>query len=143
MAAFLTPAAAAAGPEAGRFMRRLFGESRLPMVLGLSAGLNVLSGFALYGQDSNGFHLAWIASPTGLTLTIGALSTILAMVTGAASGRAGSRLEAVGREIETSGPSPERMATIAALRTRVGTSSAVSAALLLIAVVTMAIARYV
>ena len=46
------------------------------------AGLTILSGAVLYWHDSNGLQAAWITSPTGLAFTIGGLAAILAFVLG-------------------------------------------------------------
>jgi hypothetical protein len=48
IAAFLEPTVRAAGPEGGRFMQQLTGQSRFSLSMSLSALLNALSGPLLY-----------------------------------------------------------------------------------------------
>jgi uncharacterized membrane protein len=70
--AYLGPAARS--PEGGRVMERL--APRFGPAVGIASGLNILSGLALYGRDSQGFRPEWVLSPTGLTFTLGALAAI-------------------------------------------------------------------
>jgi uncharacterized membrane protein len=126
------------GPTVGRvpsgpaFMAALTRESRFPAALGGAAGLTMLTGLILYGVDSQGFQGGWILSPTGLTFTVGALATIAAAITWIAFAR----------------PAVERLQTAKdeerpALSRRAARGAASASALLALAVVAMASARYV
>ena len=125
--AFVIPAVARSGEAGGRFMERL--GPRIPIAIGPASGLTMLSGLAMYGVDSQGFHPSWILAPTGLTFTIGALAAIAAGILG-------------GTVLRRNGPpAPGEDAAAAARRT-----SAVATTVLVllgIAVVAMAVARYV
>lgn len=141
----LIPTVAASGPEGGRFMQRLVMQARLPMVMGIAGGLTILSGLAMYERVSGGFQLAWIGTGTGLTLTIGGLAGLLAAVSGGLTGSAGMRLGALMKQIETKGgpPTPDQLAELQGLQKRMRSVSLWTAILLLVAVVAMALARYV
>ncbi len=84
MAAVLLPAARAAGAEGGHFMERLMQQPRTRAALGAAMLLTVLSGLAMYGRLSGGFERAWVTSPQGLALGLGAIATILAAAIGGA-----------------------------------------------------------
>lgn len=142
----LQPAVAAAGPEGGRFMQRLTSQRRFQVGMGVAAGLTVLSGLMLYGRDSAGFQRAWITTGTGLTLTVGGLASILAIVIGSVVQRpAVTRLQALARAGQGSGAAPTsaQMGEMQKLQQRISRSSLWVTVLLIVAVVGMSTARYV
>ncbi len=142
---FLQPAAASAGAEGGRFMQRLFNQTRFGPVQGIAGALTVLSGLLMYLRDSAGLQLAWITSPSGLVLTIGALAGILAGVVGAAlAGPAGTRLAALARELQASGtpPTAAQATQMQALQKRVNQVTLWATVLVVLALAAMATARY-
>ena len=80
-----------------------------------------------------------------MTFGIGGLATVLAgIIGGAVVGRGAARLAKLSQAMQASGgkPSPEQAAEIGRLQTRMGKAMRAVAALLLVAVTTMAIARY-
>ena len=126
-------------------MQHLMTGTRFRTAMGAAAGLTILSGLLMYAGVSGGFQLAWIASGTGLALTVGALAAILAAAGGGRGGGAGRRLEGLMLEVTAAGgrPTPAQAAELAALQRR-GQSTMRAAALLgLVAVAAMAVARYV
>jgi uncharacterized membrane protein len=142
---FLQPAAAAAGPEGGKFMQRLFYQTRFGPAQGIAGALTILSGLAMYLRDSGGLQLAWITSGSGLVLTIGGLAGILAGVVGIVAGApAGSRLAALTQQIQTSGAPPmaAQIAEIQPLQKRINQVTMWTTLLLIIALAAMATARY-
>lgn len=142
---YLEPSVRAAGPDGMSVMKGIQGDRKLLTVLPIVAALTILSGLALYGRVSLGLNPDWISSPTGATLTLGAVASIVAFIIGVfimrastlKAGRLAARAEQA--EDDTKGT---LMAEVQALRLRARTSARVVASLLVIAVAAMAIARY-
>jgi hypothetical protein len=144
-AIYLQPSMRDAGPDAAKvsagLMRRRFLDV-MPMV----ALITILSGLWLYWRVSGGFQPAYMRSVTGMTIGFGGAAAIAAFATGVlvmrpAVLRAGALAEAAAQ-----GPASERdaqLATAMALRMRAALAGKAVAALLVIAVVAMSIARYV
>jgi hypothetical protein len=146
VAAFLEPNARALGPDGGKFMQRLVGQMHMTTIILVAAFLNVLAGVWLYWIFSGGFQVKWIASGHGLSLTIGAVAAIVTFILGLAVTRPTLlRMGALGQEIQNAGgpPNPEQMAAMQALQKRLATVGRIGAALLVIAVIGMAVARYI
>ena len=145
LARYIEPTAAAAGPEGGRFMQRFAGSGYTAAVV--SAGLGTIAaGVALLWMDSGGFQPAFMASRFGETISIGAASAILAAVVGIGLGaRNAMRLKAVGAAIQgqAGGPTPEQLAQVQGIQTRLRLGGRIAAGLLVVTVVCMAVARYV
>jgi cytochrome b subunit of formate dehydrogenase len=144
MAGFVNPSAKAVGPESGKFMQQLARQNRFPLLVEVAALLTILSGFWLYWLVSGGFQVNWITSKTGLFLTIGGVVTIVAYALGYVFQKpAVKRMAALGQEIQAAGgpPSPEQMAEMQAQQKKLAQGGLLSAVLLAIAVVVMALAR--
>jgi uncharacterized membrane protein len=142
---FVMPAAAASGPEGGRFMRRLAVERGLSRAL-VAAGLTtVLAGLALLWIDSGGFGAGFMGTGMGVTLSIGALAGIGAVATGIRSGMTVGSLARMGATVEAQGgpPSPEQATELQRLQVRLARSTRATAIQLVVTVVCMAAARYV
>jgi hypothetical protein len=145
MVGFLMPTAQASAPEGPKFIQRLM-QSRLPKVLSAAAGTNILAGLLLYWRYTGGFNLNLITTAAGLSFTIGGVAAIIAFVLGfTVSKSAADRLGALGKEIQASGqpPTPEQAAEMKRLQARLSIGAKWTAALLTIALIEMAIARYV
>ncbi len=142
---FLEPSVRAAGPDGARVMQGLQRRGFLN-ILPLIAGLTILSGIALYWRVSAGLNPTWITSSVGISLTVGGLASVLAFVIGVfVMRRAALRAAALGAALQQSpnGPAQDALqAEIQALRLRARTSARWVAALLAIAVATMAVGRY-
>ena len=145
MVLFVQPVVRAAGPEGGRFMAQMR-ERRFFDVLPVTAALTILSGFELYRRLSAGFNAEWIRSPYGMSLTVGGLAAIVAFVIGMfVMRRATLRVLDLAQEAQRAAEGPARDAVIAQmdpLRTQAMISARWVAALLLVSVVAMAVARY-
>jgi len=142
----LQPAIAGGGPEAARFMQRLASQSRFRLVMAIAPGLTVLSGLVLYGRVSAGFQMAWISSGTGLSLTVGALASLLTFVVfGAFQRPVAARLQALGGEVQRSGgaPTAAQAAEMQVLQRRMRWSMWWATLLLTVAVLAMSGARYI
>lgn len=143
MVSFLQPAVRAAGPAGGQFMQRL-AATRFLTIVPVLAVLTILSGIVLLWRVSGG-SAEWMGSPVGVTLSAGGTAAIVAFLIGFfVMRRATLRVLAIGQVVQAAGspPSPEQQADIQALQRRARVSALWVAALLLVAVVTMAVARY-
>lgn len=142
--AFVIPALRIAGPEGGKFMQILAGRTRLSMTMSLSSALVVLTGIAMYGHVSGGLDGDWLSSAPGIAVTIGSLAGIAAFLIGLVVNRpTAARMSALGAQISarTGAPTPEELAELHSCQQRLAKASRVVAALLVIAVVSMAIER--
>lgn len=145
VAGFLEPTARALGPDASKFIQHLMRQKQLSKHITGAAVLTVLSGIWLYWILSSGFQMAWITSGMGLSLTVGGLLAIVALIIGFAVSRpTAMRMGRLGQEIQASGgpPSDAQRAQMQALQTRMRWAGRVSSVLLLLAVIGMAVARY-
>jgi len=143
MAAFITPAARAIGPEGGKFMQFMLGKLRLSNTISLSALLTTLAGIVLYWRDSAGLLPMWISSFTGLMLTIGAIAGILAAILGGTiTAPTAARMDALAKQMQAAvvPPSPDQMAQMQKLQMRLGQAGVWGAVLLVISATAMAIA---
>ncbi len=142
---FLAPALRDAGPDgakvaAGLMRRRLFDV--LPAV----AGLTILSGLWLYWRASVGFQPAYMRSPAGMTYGIGAAAAIVALGLGLTIVRPAMMSAARLTQSAMSAPAGERETQLAAAqqaRVRGANYTQFVTVLVFIAVVAMAIGRYV
>jgi uncharacterized membrane protein len=141
---FLQPTAREVGPAAGPFMTHLAQKKRLPDITLGAAGLTILAGLLMYWRVSGGLDGDWITSAYGLTITIGALCAIAAVILGAAVVRPSMlKAGAIAQEAAAAGgPTPEQGAEIQALQGKVRTAGAAIVPLLIVAVAAMASAQY-
>lgn len=105
----------------------------------------VVAGALLYWRASSGLQLGWIASPTGVAFTLGALAAIASLVWGGTMvGPTTKKMLGIGQEIAVAGgtPSPAQAATLASLQRRLDRFAKADLVLLGVAVLTMAVARY-
>jgi uncharacterized membrane protein len=146
IATFLLPAIKASGPGGGAVMGNLTQVRRLPVYLIAGVLLTILSGAGLYWNDSAGFQEQWMSSGPGRTFAFGGwmavIVAILGLVVNAPTSRRMGKLFAA---INASGglPSPEQTAEIQKLQTRLMYSMRAAAVLVLLAMASMAVARYV
>lgn len=142
---FIQPTAAALGPDSQKFMQHLLFRRRITDWV-LSAGvLNVIAGLLLYWRASAGLNLNWITSGPGLGFTVGAVAALAAISIGASVTRPSIlRSGALGAEIQASGggPSPEQAAELAKIQARGAAAGRWTLALLIVALLGMATARY-
>ncbi len=141
---FLEPSVRAAGPHGARVLQGLQ-QRKLLTILPVAAALTILSGIALYWRASVGFNTNWMTSRIGVSLTTGAVAAIVAFLIGVFVMRASTleagRLAAKAQHSEGEAQ-PALMTEVQALRLRTRTSAQWVAALLTVAVATMAVARY-
>ncbi len=140
----LTPTVQAAGPDGGRFMLRLASFGRMTQVITGAAITTVVAGLLLYYPTSGGLNSGWLTSPHGITLTIGAIFGILALLHGLfATGPISNKMGAVAKDIlsRQGPPPPELMQQAQALGAKLGTNAIVSAAMGALALLCMAAAQ--
>ena len=143
MAGFLIPTARATGRDGGKFMQHLMQQRKLPVYLASAMLLTVVSGLILYGRLVAATDGAWAGTAPGIAYGSGGLAAILGASLGMAiSGTAARRMATIGQTVAQGGPSAEQQAEMTRLQSRMARGSRIAAALLLIASVAMAIARY-
>lgn len=142
---FLQPTAAALGQAGQPFMDHLMRRRRMGIFFPIVATLTILSGLALYWRDSGGLQLTWISSPTGLAFTIGGLAAIAAFVGGfILIGPGIAEQTAVQRELAGGDgvPTEAQRRRLQRAERRLQLATRIDWPLLLLAGLTMAVARY-
>jgi hypothetical protein len=145
MLGFVSPTVRALGPAGGAFMQRFTKNSRYPVAMGVSSLLTTLAGLLLYWRVSSGFSAEWMQSTSGLVLSIGAVAGIVAFLIGSfIIGPTAGQIGKLGDEMAArqGPPTPEQGATMQRLQAKMERVSRFEAALMLVALVGMAAARY-
>ncbi len=145
VARFVMPLAATMGPDGQRLMRRLTLELGLTRAMIASGFITVLAGLAMLWYDSAGFQGAYMRSGMGVMLSIGGLSAIGALMTGIQGASAVKGLARIADAVQAKGgaPSTEQAAELATLGAKLPRLSRATAVQLAIAVLCMAVARYI
>jgi uncharacterized membrane protein len=146
VALFLMPGLRAVGPGAAPLMTHLVQARRLPIVLLTSAWITLLSGAALAWHDAGPLGFRWFSVGPGRVFGIGAVlafvATMVGMLVNAPTARRigmiSGRAQAAGRP-----PSAEEQQELGRLQARMTKASNVAAVLLVLALMAMAVARYV
>ena len=148
-AVFLLPALRGAGPGGRAVLRELLTRTRFAPYFPVLGGLTVLSGIWMFWQDgtkTQGGFAAFSSSPMGITLSIGALAGLVALIMGGAViGRAVAEVAKILGAIDSSGgeSSSEQGTRMALLQGKIAWGSRIVLPLLIIAATAMAVARYV
>jgi uncharacterized membrane protein len=144
MAGFVVPAARGAGADG--FLPRLMGDRRAGMYMMATAVVTILSGFALYARMAALTDGAFAETSQGMTLGIGGVAGVLALLIGAlGTGPAARRMGALGGRLrgESRAPTPDEARQMGRLQTRVRWGTALSMTLMMVAIACMAVGRYV
>ena len=142
---FLQPTAEALGKSGQPFMDHLLNRRRMGIFFPIVAGLTILSGAALYWRDSAGLSSTWITSPTGLGFTIGAIAAIAAFVLGfILIGPSVAEQTAVQNELARGDgvPTEAQRRRLEGAARRMQLANRIDLPLLLVAGLSMAVARY-
>ena len=142
---YLAPAVGRAGPGGGRVMQELQ-KGKLMQVMPVVALLTILSGAWMMWTLSDGLHPRFFRSGYGISLSVGAAASILAFILGAVVMRpAQQRMGELGPRMAaaTDAERPGLGAELTRLQARAARTSKAVAWLLIVAVVTMAAARYI
>ncbi len=143
---FLLPSMRDAGPAAGAISKQLIAVRKYPRAILAIAILTVLSGFALYGVNVSLSNGAFARSRSGMVYGIGGIAATVTIVLGMLiMTPTANKMAALGAEIQAGGkpPTPEQAAEQGRLQKKMGMGTQMGAGLLFIAVVCMAVARYV
>lgn len=142
---FIQPTAKDLGPQGGPFMGHLTQRRKLPQAITSASAVTVVAGLLLYWESSGGLNRAWIESGPGIGFTVGGLAAIAAFLLGLVAVKpAVTKMGKLGGEVQASGgpPSETQAAELQRLEGRLRVAGNTNVTLLLIAVVAMAIARY-
>lgn len=142
---FLQPTVAALGVAGQPFMDHLMNRRKMGVMFPIVAALTVLSGAALYWRDSGGLQLTWITSATGLAYTVGGLAAIIAFVGGGVLiGPGIAEQTAVRGELAAGDgvPTAAQQERLDRADHRLTLAGRIDLPLLLLAGLTMAVARY-
>lgn len=142
---FVQPAVQGAGPAGGQVMQQLMNKTRFPTIIAASSLATLLSGILLYERRSGGFSSSWIGTTAGLVLTIGAIAGIAASIVGGAIiGQTTARLTALGAELQSKAGPPDKakLTEMKLLQEKLALWSRIGTVLLIIAIVSMAMADY-
>jgi len=142
---FVKPSVVAIGAVGPQFMKNLVERRKMPIFMVSASLLTVLAGGILYWYSSNGINTAWILSGPGIGFTIGSAAALVAFLIGTFGvGPISGQLGGLGGQIAASGkgPTPEQAAQIHALEERLDFVERIDFIMLVIAMLTMATARY-
>lgn len=144
VARFVIPSVQDAGPEGGKVVQALQ-QRGLMTALPAAAVVSMVAGLILYWRDSAG-SAAFPRSPYGMALSLGAVVSIVAFVIGItimrpSTMKAGALAQTL-PQLTDAAARTARQAEIAALRTRAARAANWIAGLLGVAVLAMAVARY-
>ncbi len=142
----LGPSIMAAGPAGMKVMMELRRRQYVHSLLGAGA-VTILSGMGLVWIDSRGFQPEWFRSHFGMAISTGMLVATIAWLLGLLVVHPTSgEMAALGAELELAASDEARAAIgqrMATARGRLIRYGAITMILMLVSVVTMAIARYV
>lgn len=143
--AFVEPTVKELGPAGPQFMRIFMERRRVPLFMNIVSSLTVLSGALLFWSSSSGLQTAWLRSGPGIGFSIGSLAAVVVYGIGFFMIRPrAERLGAIGAELAIAGgpPSGAQATELQQLDAEMTRIERVDVALLMIALVTMATARY-
>lgn len=144
---FVDPTLRALGPDTEKsFTQYVTRQRRLDKIIFGATLVTVAAGAILYWLDWQRLGSAWFQSGFGISITIGAAAAIVAFILGpTAILPTVNRINALGAEIDRAGgpPTAEQQAALSGLTARLHSIFRIDFVLLTIAVLFMAIARYV
>ena len=146
VAAFLLPALRAAGSAAAPVMAQLTQVQKMPNHLVGMGILTLLSGTALFWNDSAGFNESWMQTGPGRTFSVGGTLGVIALLMGLMINVPTSRkLGAMSGAVQKAGgvPTAEQAVEIARLQGRLYTVMRIAAVMLVLAAAAMSVARYI
>jgi len=134
---FVIPSVFEAGPGGGAVMAGIL-KRRFPIVMTASGAIVVLTGLRLYSILVSG---AWIVTPQGIALSLGALAGLGAFTIGVFVQKpTAEKLGALAGQVAAAGkpPTPDQAAELDRLRTKLGKVAKLTAWHLIVAAVLMA-----
>lgn len=141
----LLPSLGAAGPAGGTVMTELK-RRRQHDLLGVTSALTIISGLALLWITSSGLNRSWLRAPFGMTLIIGGVAALAGFVLGLVVVRPlAVHMEQIQSELATASTAALRnshLARLGAVKSRLVTFGRLSSGCIGVAVLAMAVARY-
>ncbi len=146
LAMFIMPSVNSSMPEGGKVMQRMINAYKFPIYMLAAGSLTVLTGLAMFDRLSGHFTMSWASAPHGLVLSIGAIAAIIAFFLGILVNKPkADRMGKIGQAIMQAGGSPTeaQMAEMTKLRMGITSMTKNIALLILVAVICMAMAKYI
>ena len=142
IALFVQPTVRAIGPAGGQFMGHLLTKTRIAAYFPAVAGINVVAGLFLFWRNTTAGG-NWGGTRQGMTIGVGALAAIIAFIVGGVM--IGRSMGQIAKILQASGgpPQGEAATQLASYQTRIQSGTKIVLPLLIIAVITMAVGRYV
>lgn len=129
-----------------RTLGRMVDYANMSRFVGVSGMLAAITGLLMYWQVSGGLDSGWLESTYGSTITVGAVSGIVALVVGIVLvGFTNGRVETLYEDVQNedgNGMTPEQTETLQSLRVRLRRGERWVAILLVVTVLAMATAQY-
>ena len=143
---FVVPSIGAQWPH-GAWVLRGINQRRFPQVIPIIALLTIVTGLRLYWRASGGLSASWFQTGTGLSFTVGGLAALGALVEGIVVVRPrATRMDNLLEAAATAPAGPDRDAKLTQAResfVALRGPLRATAVMLAVALVSMAVARYV
>jgi uncharacterized membrane protein len=143
---FFFPAMNKLGPDGGKVMQIFMATRKFPLVMLIAGLLTVLSGLAMMDHLSNHFTAEWFDTKYAICLTLGGVFGLFAFfIAWLWNKPSADKMRKTGMEIAAAGgpPTQEQTATMIAMRGRIVLGVKGIAYCILIATITMGMARYI
>ena len=140
MTFFVGPTAGAMGESGQKFVGHLMNNLKFSNRMSAAAAATILAGLILFWLDVRAGE-AWLRSSFATGLKLGAAFALVGFVLGIVGGRTARTMAQLGAQIQGK-PSPAQLAQMQAIQKRQSTYSTINVITLVLAVVFMAIARY-
>ena len=140
MTFFIVPTVGAVGESGQKFVGHLMNNLKFSSRMAAASGSTVLAGAILFGLDARA-GAQWARSSFATGLSIGAGFAIIGFVLGILVGRSAKSMAQLGAQFKGK-PTPEQATRMQAIQKQQGMYSTLSSVALVLAVVFMAIARY-
>jgi uncharacterized membrane protein len=140
MTFFVIPSIGALGESSQKFVGYLMNNLKFSSRMAAASGLTVLAGAILFGLDARA-GAAWARSSFAIGLSIGAGFALIGFVLGILVNRSSKAMAQLGAQFQGK-PTSEQLTQMQATQKQLATYSNLSTVALILAVVFMAIARY-
>ena len=140
MTFFIVPTVGAMGESGQKFVGHLMNNLKFSNRMAAASGSTVLAGIILFGLDARA-GATWVRSTFATGLSIGAGFALIGFVLGILVGRTSKAMAQLGTQFQGK-PTAEQLAQMQTIQKQQATYSTLSTVTLVLAVVFMAIARY-
>jgi uncharacterized membrane protein len=140
MTFFIVPTVGATAEAGQKFVGHLMNNLKFSNRMSAAAGSTILAGLILFGLDARA-GATWLRSSFAMGLSIGAVFAVVGFISGIMIGRTTKEMAQLGAQMQER-PTPDQLTQMQVIRKRQATFSTISATTLLLAIVFMAIARY-